>query len=63
MAMFSVQDVQDILRTLPPQGKKDLPQLVLSASGDGFVTGASLSRHFERLMMDGVFLASASEEC
>ncbi|KAF2679452.1 hypothetical protein K458DRAFT_422269, partial [Lentithecium fluviatile CBS 122367] len=50
--MFSTQDVQDIFRSLPPRKDASLPQLIVSASGDGFITGTSLLRNFERLMTD-----------
>jgi hypothetical protein len=51
--MFSAQDVQDIFRSLPPQNDGVLPELVPAAAGHGFVTGISVTRHFERLMTDG----------
>jgi hypothetical protein len=50
--MFSTQDVQDIFRSLPPQQDGFLPQFVISASGSGLVSGKSLIRQLERLMID-----------
>jgi hypothetical protein len=53
--MFSVQDVRDILQSLPPDENTDLeasglPMLLISSQGQGFVTTAHARREFERIL-------------
>jgi hypothetical protein len=52
--MFSARDISDIFRALPPEADPNrdhgIPPLMLSSSGQGFVTVDYARDEFERLV-------------
>lgn len=61
--MFSEQDILDICGSLPPlkdtdhEGSDNLPGLILSHSGEGFVTSDHITRSFQSLVANGTMLS------
>lgn len=54
--MFSNQDIRDIFQSLPPRkfsDTKNLPHVLLSLSGHGFVTARHISDEFDLRMTKG----------
>lgn len=52
--MFSAADVQDIIRSVPPERtpsqNDSLPSLLLSSTGQGFVATDYVLQNFERMV-------------